>query len=350
MDREEEMEFVKLHLQDLNDITQENARMRKYVAINYPAYTCNMSCPYCYIGTRSVETHVDFNHDPQFIRWCLSRKRLGGSALIVICGNGETLLGKNIVDVCDELLKEGHFIQVVTNGTVTDMMDALNRRADERIGQLLYKCSFHYLELKRLNFLDKYANNIRKASDLGASFTVELVADDTYIDYIDEIKEFSIEKFGALPHVTIARDDSKQDLPIITQLSMDMFYKTWKQFESSLFEIKWMYYGKRINECDAGLTSLYVNLLTGNVMKCLSQPSEMNLYDTKIRRLELERVKNTCTLPYCYNNHAYLTLGVSEHVDTFSYLQVRDRISIAGEHWVKEPYYSFIGQKLYENK
>ncbi|UKI29233.1 MAG: hypothetical protein L6V78_02650 [Clostridium sp.] len=44
----------------------------------------------------------------------------------------------------------------------------------------------------------------------GISFTVELAAADDYIPYQEEIMDLSIKEFGALPHITILRDDRKR--------------------------------------------------------------------------------------------------------------------------------------------
>lgn len=52
-----------------------------------------------------------------------------------------------------------------------------------------------------------------------ASFTIEVTPSDELIPYIDEMKEVSLREFGALPHITVARDESKPDYPLLTKLS-----------------------------------------------------------------------------------------------------------------------------------
>ena len=345
-----EEQFVELHK---NDFWKDNGKktiMKLYVGVHYPASACNLHCPYCYIGQRTEEKQfAELYHSPKFVRWCLSQKRLGGAALIGLCGAGETLLGDRIVEVCLELLAEGHYLHIVTNGTVTDKMKELTQRAGENAKRILFKCSLHYTELKERGLLERYAEGINTVSEMGASYTIEMTADDSYISELNEIKEYAIEKFGALPHITIARDDSKREMPILTELPVDEYYKIWNSFESELFEVKWNYYAKPIKNCDAGKVSLWINLITGNMHKCLCQPAVDNLFDTTIEHISFERVGDNCGAPYCYNNHAYLTLGTCPDINTFSFAEVRDRKRSDGSHWVKPDFYDFINQKLYEN-
>ena len=52
-----------------------------------------------------------------------------------------------------------------------------------------------------------------------------------------------------------------------------------------MFEVKWNYYAKPIKNCDAGKVSLWINLITGNMHKCLCQPAVDNLFDTTIEHI-----------------------------------------------------------------
>ena len=346
----DEDKFIELHE---NDFWKEDGKtpvMKLFVGLHYPASICNLRCPYCYLGQKTGNQQMAIlPHSPKFVRWCLSQKRLGGRAIMGICGAGETLLGDKIVDVCLELLLEGHYLHIVTNGTVTDKMRELTERAGDKAKQLFFKCSLHYTELKERGLLERYAEGINEVSKMGASYTIELTADDSYICILDEIKAYSMEKFGALPHITIARDDSKNEMPILTELPMNKYYEIWSTFESALFDVKWNYYGKQIKNCDAGIVSLEFNLINGNAQKCLCQPIVGNLFDTSMEHLSLGRVGDDCRAPYCYNNHAYLTLGTCEDMKISSFAQVRDRKRSDGSHWVKSEFYYFINQKLYEN-
>ncbi len=85
-------------------------------------------------------------------------------------------------------------------------------------------------------------------------------------------------------------------------------------------------------------------------MRCICHQAMGNLYDTNIKQLSYGRVGDECKLPYCYNNHAYLTMGTCEDIKTVSFARVRDREQKDGNHWVKEKVYRFFDQKLYENR
>lgn len=354
--------LVFCNIQDEEKIVDENERMlspddtkwdnvmRKYVGIHVPATTCNLSCPYCYIrqkGEFSKEPVV--GHSPRYIRLCLSQRRLGGQALIGICGAGETLLCDKIVDICVELLKEGHYLHLVTNGTVTAQICKLVQRAGRYVKHIFFKFSFHYEEFERRGLLDVFAGNVNYVSQAGASFTVELTSDDRLISRIEDIKQFSMQHFGALPHVTIARDETDSKLPILTKLPKEDYYRAWSEFQSELFEVKWEYFGRPIRNCFAGKYSIYIDLQTGSIKRCLGQPSVDNLYCLEDKSLEYKCVGDDCTLPYCFNNHAYLTLGVVPGIRTVSFAQVRDRMRANGTHWVQSEVYRFIDQRLYEN-
>ena len=345
-----EEEFVNDNRYDLWHDDGSDPLMKMYIGCHYPATVCNLHCPYCYVNQVGGDHKtLKLGHSPEFIRWCLSQKRIGGRALIGLCGAGETMLGDQIIEVALELLREGHFLHIVTNGTIGEKMCELTERSENMANRIFFKCSLHYTELKRKNMLLIYSNNINKVSDMGASYTIEMTADDSYIELIDEIKKYTSTEFGALPHITIARDDTKADIPILTKLPLDEYYDIWKDFESELFEVKWKYYAKHIINCDAGVSSLYINLINGDIMKCLRQTVVGNLYDISRTRINYDRVGNHCGLPYCYNNHAYLTLGVCRDIKTYSFAEVRDRKKTDGSHWVKGEVYSFMGQRLYEN-
>ena len=99
----------------------------------------------------------------------------------------------------------------------------------------------------RLNLLDTFFENLILMRNSGASITVEITPSDELEPYIDEIKEISISKLGALPHITIARLD-KDNIPILTKHTKDDYVKIWQEFESSLFEFKMSVFRKKRRE------------------------------------------------------------------------------------------------------
>ncbi len=326
-------------------------KITKYIDTLVPLNVCNLQCNYCY-----VRQHGDFKnnellmHSPKFIRAALSRWRLGGSALINFCGNGETMLCKELPSVISELIAEGHYISIVTNGTITKAFDSLIQENVD-FSKLFLKFSFHYLELKKKGLLEIFAENVNRMWDLGCSVSIELVPSDEIISLIPEIKEFSERNFGALPHCTVPRNDNKQNLEVLTNLSLQQFDDTWKCFNSAMFKYKMETINqKRFENCMAGVFAFHFNLETGEAYKCIGgNPYLDNLYEDLNRSIHYEKVGNKCCLPYCYNCHAYLALGLVEEVEAPSYYEVRDRVTTDGRHWISEGMREVFVQKLYAN-
>lgn len=90
-----------------------------------PITVCNMKCHYCYVVQRGYRTMkmAEMRYSPKQIAEGLSHKRLNGAAYISICGIGETTMVKELPEICLELLKEGHYINITTNGTFIRFFD-----------------------------------------------------------------------------------------------------------------------------------------------------------------------------------------------------------------------------------
>lgn len=87
----------------------------------------------------------------------------------------------------------------------------------------------------------------------GASITVEITPSDELEPYIDEVKEFSIKHFGALPHITIGRNELKPGYVRLTKHTEEEYNKIWGQFDSELFRFKTHIWEKEIKDfCYAG--------------------------------------------------------------------------------------------------
>ena len=94
-----------------------------------------------------------FNYPPEHVRKALSKERLGGTCLINLCAGGETLLARETVNYARELLSEGHYVMIVTNGTVSKRFDEFASFPKELKKHLFFKFSYHYLEFKKEDFL-----------------------------------------------------------------------------------------------------------------------------------------------------------------------------------------------------
>ena len=101
--------------------------IKRFIDCNVPTQICNLHCPYCYVGqVNGFSGKIEpIKYSPELVRAALSKKRMGGLILINFCGTGETLLGEDILPIVHEVLKEGHFVQVVTNGTISKRFDEI---------------------------------------------------------------------------------------------------------------------------------------------------------------------------------------------------------------------------------
>ncbi len=232
-------------------------RIKRAFTLRVPLSICNFRCHYCYLAQRPEHyqgIQPEMKYSPEQVARALSPKRLGGQAFINICADGETLLLKNLDAYVKRLAEDGHYPEIVTNCTITPMLEKILSWDRELLAQVEFKCSFHYLELKKRNLLERFAANVNKIWDAGASACVEITPSDELIAYIDEVKEFSLKNFGALPHITIARDDRTQGIDILSNVPKDEYLKTWRQFNSSFFDYKASIFGKHQDEfCYAGI-------------------------------------------------------------------------------------------------
>lgn len=333
----------------LNDADPgEKAVMKKYIGIDVPAYGCNLNCSYCYIPEkRSLKTAFpELGHSLNYIRYRLRKENIGGSALIGICASGETLLADKFTDICMELLKEGHYLMIVTNGIAGKVIRSILENADEYACHIIFKISFHYLELRKRGLLERFADNVKFISESRASYTLELMPHDKLIAFIPEILSFSMKNFGAYPQLTVGRDE-KNGRKLLTKLSKSEYIRTWKVFRSEMFDLKMKYYMMHGTNCNAGKDSFFIDLYSGNMSRCLFWDNIGNFYDESVS-LDFPRVGDSCPLDYCYNCHAYVTLGVLPDILAPTYLEIRDRIREDGSHWIKEEMRRFLHHKLYD--
>lgn len=327
-------------------------KLKRYIDCYISTETCNLRCHYCYITQQRKFNNklVKFRYTPQEIRTALSKDRLGGACLLNMCAGGETLLVEDIIEVVKELLLEGHYVMVVTNGTLTKRFEEFAKFDRVLYKKLIFKFSFHYLELLRLNRLNTFFDNVKMMQEAGASFTIEITPSDELIPYIQEVKDVCMERLGTLCHVTIARDDRTKGIEVLSKYSFEEYKNIWGEFNSTLFDFKsTIFYQKRKEFCYAGDWSLYLNLSTGRLTQCYCGSEIDNIYDNPDKPLKLQAIGHHCSLAHCYNGHAFLTLGTIPELDTPSYAEVRDRANESGEHWLQPEMMHFMSQKLKDN-
>ena len=327
-------------------------KIKRFIDCTVPVVTCNLRCPYCYITQerKFLKALPTFRYSAETIGQALSKERLGGICHINLCGGGETLLPKEMVDIVYELLKQGHYLAIITNGTVTNQFKKIAGFPKEFCERIMFKFSFHYLELKRLNLMDKFFDNVRMMRNAGCSFSIELTPDDYYVPYINEIKQTCIDNVGAVCHVTVARDETNPELPILTKMSKDEYIKTWEQFDSDLWRFKMSTFNvKRKEFCYGGVWTAHLNLGTGILKQCYCGSVLQNIFEDVNKPINWFAIGNNCGEPHCHNSHVWLTLGAIPEMVTPSYANMRNRICSDGSEWLTPRYKSFISGKLKEN-
>lgn len=324
-------------------------KIKRFIDCTVPVVTCNLRCPYCYITQerKFLKALPTFRYTPEQIGAALSKERLGGICHINLCGGGETLLPKEMTAIAYEILKQGHYIAIITNGTVTKRFEEIATFPQDFRERIMFKFSFHYLELKRLNQINRFFNNVRMMRDTGCSFSVELTPDDYYIPYIDEIKRLCIENVGALCHVTVARKETDSELPILTDLPRNEYIKIWEQFDSDLWRFKMSTFNvKRKEFCYGGVWTAHLNLGTGILKQCYCGAVLQNIFDDISKPIKWKAIGNNCREPHCHNSHVWLTLGTIPEMQTPSYASMRNRVCIDGSEWLTPRMKAFLSGKL----
>lgn len=320
--------------------------IKRFITCNVPVTACNFKCDYCYLRNCGNPAIKDLCLPPKELAERLSVERLGGICYFNLCADGETLMQPQLIQFVKELTKRGHYVDIITNGTLSNKFDELIDTLNEKEqGHLFIKFSFHYIELMKHNLLDVYVNNVNKVKNSNISYTIEITPYDDLIPYISEIKSFSLKNFGALPHITVARDSDTEKIEILTSLSKDEYKKVWGQFDSELFNFKFSTFNvKQTSFCYAGDWSLMVYLGTGEYKQCYKSPIKGNIMNDK--EIDFCAI-GKCTLPHCFNSHAFLAFGCIPGEDKTTYSLERDRVTVDNKHWLKENFREFFATKLY---
>lgn len=328
-------------------------QIKKFLDCYIPVTTCNLQCSYCYVAQKGLfKAQIpQFEHNAKEIRQALSKKRLGGTCLINLCAGGETLFASETIEIIRELLEEGHFVMVVTNGLLTKRFVQIASFPLKLLKHLFFKFSFHYLELKRLDAFDTYFGNIERIKNAGCSFTVELTPCDEEIPFIEDIKRICNERLGGFCHVTIARSDidPEHKIPHLSNKSFEEYIKTWEVFDSKLFDFKKeIFYQHRDEFCYAGEWSAYIHLGNGNMTQCYCGKKLGNVFENIEKPLYFEAVGCACTQAHCYNGHVFLALGNIPEIKAPTYAELRNRKCADGTEWLQPEMKKMMESKLYE--
>lgn len=325
---------------------------KRMILVHIPNKKCNLKCKYCYLTQINewIAPPEKFKYSIEHIAKCLSKERLGGICLINLTGDGETMLQPQIVDLCKLLLEEGHYIEFVTNLTVSKVVKQFLDIPQNLQKHLEFKISYHYKELNEKKLTDSFWENVRKIKESCYSFTLELMPNDDIIDDIPKILEKCEQEVGAPCHLTVGRSDTMKNRGLLTNLTEREYKKTWSVFDSDMFNLKMrLLEEKRKEFCYAGDWTLYVNLYTGETSPCYSQPIIQNIFENPDEDIIFQAVGHHCREPYCINGHAHISLGVIPEFDSPTYYKVRNRKCKNGGQWFSQECEDFFDSKLYES-
>ena len=317
----------------------------KFLECYIPVKTCNFRCHYCYITQNKwwSEKLPKFKYSPEHIAHALSKKRMGGTCLVNMCAGGETLLPSEIVDITRCLLEEGHYVMIVTNGTISKRFDEILSLDNDLLKHLFFKFSFQYLELKRTGLMEQFFQNVQKVKDSPASFTVELTTCDELVPHIPDIKNVCMENLGALCHLSIARDETKPTIPRLSKYTEKQARKIWGDFDCAMFNFKLPLFEKKRTEfCYAGMWSYCIDFGTGDMNPCYRCGAVQNIFedvDTPIKQCPIGK---KCPNPHCWNNHSFLGLGDIPGFPAPRYAEIRDRICSDGSHWLNQSFWIYL--------
>jgi len=323
--------------------------MKRFFECLIPITACNLKCSYCYVlqENRRTNEEVKFIYSPEHIGNALSVNRLGGISYISICGSGETLLPMEITSILYHILKQGHVVNVTTNGTITqrhnEIINALPSEFQKRIH---FAFSFHYLELIRTNNLNVFFNNVNLVKSAGSSFLVQINLCDEYMPYWNEIKHIVKKNTGAFPQVVLTRDESKRKYTILSNKTKDEYTSIGREMNSPLFEFTLSnFMVKRREFCYAGDWSGKLNLATGILSSCYGNGISQNIFKDISNPIKFEAIGKNCIYDYCINSSHFMSLGIIPSIATKSYADLRNRKEAK---WYSDDMRKFLTEKLYD--
>ena len=334
-------------------------RIKRFFDCQVPVNNCNFECDYCTVGQwklvqgKGPEKYTPFKYPVEQMAAALTPERLGGICAFNLCGNGETFLHPQIMDFIELLLKEGHFVSIVSNGTVTSAIDHLCELDENLRSHIFIKFSFHYTELKKRNLLERYFANVQKAHNAGLSLTVELVASDGNVPYIEEIKKVCMDNLGVLCHLTDPRANTTDDIRHLTEMPMEEHLKVWSQFNSALFDYRQATWGQKRDKefCYGGVWSFNLGLGNGRLKQCYRNSDTVQfIFDDIDEPIHFIPRGRFCSFPHCFNSHVFDCLcGVIPEIKSPYYIELRNRVLPDGTEWIKPAYKDIYSHRVCEN-
>lgn len=324
------------------------AGIYRFINTTVPTRGCNLRCEYCYVRQWGEEESLEINNEQTWYKYPISHiidaltvERMGGVCMFNMSAQGETLLSPYLFEIITGLLENGHYVAIISNCTVTTEIEKYIKLNKEMRNHLFFKASFHYRELKKRNLLSTYAKNIKLLKDNGISFSVELVSNDYILDEIDEVKAFSINEFGALPHVLGGREETTKGLypKYETKLTDKEFHRIWGEFKSPLFDFQDTDYltPHKDDFCYAGVYTGTFDLSSGDFSACPGNRIITNFFEDLDSPIQFLPVGKNCPFPFCFCGFFLQVLAGScsdsYHVG-YKFYEFRDRECLDGTHWL----------------
>lgn len=329
-------------------------KIQRYVECYMDKQACNLRCEYCYVSQRrEISNRVrKFVHTPEFIASALSPHRLGGISLIGLCCDGEPLISDDYVTLIKLLLQEGHYVFLISNGTISKSIDKLCELPKEAISRLFIRFSYHYFELKRLNLTKIFFENIQKVRACGGSISLLLVGSDDYIDYLDDIKDTCMKELGALPHIDMVRDEIKgkdDSLEIDSKYSYEEYIAIWEQFDSAFFKVKEKTKELDRGKCYAGKRVLHLELMTGEAKRCSTGAFVDNIYEDISKPINFYTEPKECPMKYCPCSSMFFALGSRLNYQNMPTIyELWNRETKDGTNWMNDESKEFFMQRFDE--
>lgn len=318
--------------------------IKKFIGLHFPIGACNLRCNYCYVGQHGGKIQ-DLSYSLEDIKKAFSLQRLGGVCFINICGDGETLLHPIMPQLIEFFLKDGHYVMVLTNGTLTKQIETCLKLSPELLRRLFFKISFHFEEFVRLNLLDIEFSNIDRIKNSPCSLTVEYICNDLGKSHVQELKNICINKMNTLPQLNIPRDERKKILGVASKFSLPEFFRYWESwgFNSEFLKFRKQFFGKRYSDyCYTGERQIWVNLQTGYSHQCYHTPPLQNFMGECDKPIRWLAVGNNCPEAHCYVTHSHVSLGIVPYPQYAGYKAtydvIRNRVCSDGTEWIKPTY------------
>lgn len=326
-------------------------KIKRFIECLIPVTACNLRCEYCYVIQRQNRKGemARLKYSPEVIGKALSKKRWGGICYFSICGAGETTIQRGLENIVAEILNQGHFVNITTNGTLKNRLEKIINAAGENVTRLHFAFSLHYNELKKKNLLDVFFENINYVKKRGASIVVQINLCDEYIPVLDDIKKICLKRVGAYPQVAATRkeEDHLDKIELLTALSKEKYLELGKQFESPLFDFTMNNFNvKRHEFCYAGDWSGTLDLSTGILRRCYGSYIYQNIFKNPEKPIRFLAMGCKCPSPFCMNSSHFMSLGVIPEINTPSYADLRNRTEA---NWYNEEVLDFLNTKLNES-